>query len=149
MKKYRSFVSNLKALEDIEILFQDEVMDQRVLSFALSGAVSKFSVQMELAWKLLAELLVEEEGVAADLVRSPRGTIKEAQAAYGDSFPGDLWIAMLGARNHIVHMYGDERVRELVGMIRAQYIPAFQDLQMYITARYGVETLEAQPQQKA
>lgn len=100
MARCQKYVSNLQALAQIKTATQDAAgLGSALEPFVLSGAVSKFSMQTELGWKMLAELLAEQEGVAAEFLRGPRAVIKEAQAAYGDDFDGELWIEILKAQS--------------------------------------------------
>lgn len=145
MSRFQNYMANLRALEQVkDVLGGDVEISEANESFVLSGVVSKFAVQVELGWKLLAEVLAEKEVVAAELLRSPRGAVKEAQVAYEDDFEGDLWIEMLKARNRIVHMYDVELVRALACAVQARYIPAFQRLESFLAARYGAEALGAE-----
>lgn len=74
MKKFDNYISNLRVLEraDKECLNNE---------FIISGIIDKFSIQFELGWKTLKELL-SYEGSRAALTGSPRGVIKEAYAVY-------------------------------------------------------------------
>ena len=72
MKKFENYRSNLAVLSKAD---QEDLNN----SFIISGIIDKFSLQFELAWKVLKELL-RYEGSSAAGSGSPREILK---AAYG------------------------------------------------------------------
>ena len=128
MKKFDNYCSNLRVLEraDKEMLSNE---------FIISGIIDKFSIQFELGWKLLKELL-DYEGSRASATGSPRGIIKEAYAAY-PFFDGEIWLKMLRDRNDMAHIYNGNAAKELVGRILQAYIPEFQRLEKELRRAYG------------
>lgn len=64
MKKYDNYVSHLRVLERAD----REQLDNE---FIISGIIDKFSIQFELGWKMLKELLAFE-GSSAAVTGSPR-----------------------------------------------------------------------------
>ena len=130
MRRYDAYASALKVLSRAyEQDFDNE--------FVLSGVVDKFSLQFELGWKLLKDLL-RYEGVAEAAAGSPR-TVLKAAYRYFDFVDEETWLHMLGDRNAISHIYDGEAMRRLVGTILERYIPAFQDLARDVVQRYGSE----------
>ena len=96
MKKFKNYASNLRVLARAD---KEDLNNE----FVISGVIDKFSVQFELGWKLLKELLAYE-GSKASVTGSPRGIIKEAYAVY-PFFDGDIWLDMLKDRNDMAHIY--------------------------------------------
>jgi nucleotidyltransferase substrate binding protein (TIGR01987 family) len=89
------------------------------------GAIQRFEVAFELAWKTIKDYL-EESGVVVDPV-TPRNVIKEAFTArlLDDA---DVWIDMMLHRNLLSHTY-DIKVFEVVLQALAErYFPAFDRL---------------------
>ena len=89
------------------------------------GAIQRFEVAFELAWKTIKDYL-EESGVVVDPV-TPRNVIKEAFTArlLDDA---DIWIGMMLHRNLLSHTY-DIKVFEVVLQALAErYFPAFDRL---------------------
>ena len=89
------------------------------------GAIQRFEVAFELAWKTLRDYL-EEAGVIVNPV-TPRNVIKEAFAAklLEDA---QVWIDMMLHRNLLSHTY-DLKVFETVLMaVAARYFPALTHL---------------------
>lgn len=128
MKKYENYISHLQVLS----LADQQPLDNE---FIVSGIIDKFSIQFELGWKLLKNLLAYE-GVAASATGSPRGIIKEAYAAY-PFFDGELWLDMLKDRNNMAHIYDGAAAQSLVDRILKEYIPQFVRLDEALREHYG------------
>lgn len=128
MKKYENYANLLKSLKRAPSLDLDE-------DIVRVGIIGTFSLQFELGWKLLKTVLAYEgQPIAAS--GSPRDIIKAAYAVF-DFLDEDLWLSMLRDRNTITHVYDEEKSRELTDAIINRYIPAFQQLQDGLLARYG------------
>ena len=114
-----------------------ERADQEKLDneFIISGIIDKFSIQFELGWKMMKELLAYE-GSSATATGSPRSVIKEAYVVY-PFFDGDIWLDMLKDRNDMAHIYDGSAARELVGRILKEYIPQFVELETRLNEKYG------------
>ncbi|MCI8292607.1 MAG: nucleotidyltransferase [Hespellia sp.] len=128
MKKFENYVSNLRILEKAN---QENLNNE----FIISGIIDKFSIQFELSWKLLKELLTYE-GNKASMTGSPRSIIKEAYVVY-PFFNGDIWLDMLKDRNDMAHIYDGIAAKELVKRILEQYIPQFVALEKELIQIYG------------
>lgn len=128
MKKFENYVSHLRVLRraDKESLNNE---------FIISGIIDKFSIQFELGWKTLKELLAYE-GSRTSETGSPRSIIKEAYLIY-PFFDGDIWLSMLKDRNDMAHIYDENAAKNLVKRILEEYIPQFIKLEEEIMARYG------------
>ena len=128
MKKYDNYVSHLNVLKQAD----KEQLDN---AFIISGIIDKFSIQFELGWKVLKELLAYEGSTAA-ATGSPRGIIKEAYAVY-PFFDGELWLDMLKDRNDMAHIYDGNAAGELVERILSCYIPEFIRLERELNRQYA------------
>lgn len=128
MKKFRNYVSNLRVLQRAG---QQDLENE----FIISGIFDKFSIQFELGWKVLKELLIYE-GNKASITGSPRGIIKEAYAVY-PFFEGDIWLNMLKDRNDMTHIYDGNAAKELMSRILREYIPQFLKLEDELVRCYG------------
>ena len=128
MKKFENYVSNLRVLERAD----EENLDNE---FIVGGIIDKFSIQFELGWKLLKELLAYE-GSKASATGSPRGIIKEAYTVY-PFFDGDIWLDMLKDRNDMSHIYDRNAAKNLVKRILEKYIPQFLELERELKRVYG------------
>ena len=132
MKKFENYCSNLTVLS---------AADQQDLNneFIIGGIIDKFTIQFELGWKGLKELL-RYEGRGEANSGSPREILKTAFELY-DFVDEELWLAMLKDRNSMNHIYDGQAARDLVQTILERYIPAFQLLRASIAERYA-EQLE-------
>ena len=128
MKKYDNYVSHLNVLKQAD----KEQLDN---AFIISGIINKFSIQFELGWKVLKELLAYE-GSSAAATGSPRGIIKEAYAVY-PFFDGEIWLDMLKDRNDMAHIYDGNAAGELVERILSCYIPEFIRLERELNRQYA------------
>ena len=128
MKKYDNYVSHLNVLKQAD----KEQLDN---AFIISGIIDKFSIQFELGWKVLKELLAYE-GSSAAATGSPRGIIKEAYAVY-PFFDGEIWLDMLKDRNDRAHIYDGNAAGELVERILSCYIPEYIRLERELNRQYA------------
>lgn len=128
MKKFENYCSNLTVLS---------AADQQDLNneFIIGGIIDKFTIQFELGWKVLKELL-RYEGRGEANSGSPREILKTAFELY-DFVDEELWLAMLKDRNSMNHIYDGQAARDLVQTILERYIPAFQLLRASIAERYA------------
>ncbi|MCC7264796.1 MAG: nucleotidyltransferase substrate binding protein [Candidatus Latescibacteria bacterium] len=85
------------------------------------GAIQRFEVAFELAWKTLRDYL-EEAGVIVNPV-TPRNVIKEAHAArlLGDA---QVWIDMMLHRNLLSHTYDLKVFETVLQAVAQRYYPA-------------------------
>lgn len=127
MKKFDNFRNNLAVLSQAG---QQDLENE----FIIGGIIDKFTIQFELGWKVLKELLRYEGRIEANS-GSPREILKTAFAVY-DFIEEDVWLAMLRDRNNMSHIYDGAAARELVRVIIERYIPAFQYLQNCILERF-------------
>lgn len=108
--------------------------------FIQNGLIAKFSLQFELAWKLLQKVL-QYDGRIESASGSPRAIIKAAYSSY-DFIDEDKWLSMLDARNKALHVYNAEMAGSLVDVIIAEFIPTFDDLLASLEELYPAEVLE-------
>ena len=102
--------------------------------FIISGIIDKFSIQFELGWKVLKELL-RYEGNSIANTGSPREIIKAAYSVY-EFIDEEIWISMLRERNNMTHIYDGEAAKELVESIIKKYIPMFCTMKREIENKY-------------
>lgn len=102
--------------------------------FIVSGIIGKFSLQFELGWKVLKELM-RYEGAWED--GSPREIILRAAYQY-DLIPDeDVWLSMLRDRNDAGRIDDGASARALASRIIDEHIPEFERLQAAVEARWG------------
>lgn len=127
MKKFDNYVSNLEILKRAE----NENLENE---FIISGIIDKFSIQFELSWKVLKELL-RYEGKSAAASSSPREILKAAYELY-DFIDEGIWLEMLKSRNDMTHIYDGEAAKRLVNSILHRYIPEYIKLRNRILDKY-------------
>ena len=112
-----------------------EVCDRGVGSLSQlekEGAIQRFEVAFELAWKTLKDYL-EESGVVVNPV-TPRNVIKEAFAAklLEDA---QVWIDMMLHRNLLSHTYDIKVFEAVLQTVAERYFPAFDRLHEFFLTR--------------
>lgn len=128
MKKFENYISNLSVLSTAKA--EDLKND-----FIISGIIDKFTIQFELSWKVLKELM-RFEGKAVANTGSPREILKAAYAVYS-FIDEDIFLSMLKDRNDMSHIYDGNAAIRLVEKIINSYIPAFEKLKDDIIDYYG------------
>ncbi len=115
-----------------------EVCDRGVDSLSQlekEGAIQRFEVAFELAWKTLKDYL-EESGVVVNPM-TPRNVIKEAFAAklLQDAEDAQVWIDMMLHRNLLSHTYDIEVFEVVLQTVVERYFPAFDRLHEFFLSR--------------
>lgn len=128
MKKFDNYSSALETLKQAK----DQDLENE---FVQGGVISKFSLQFELGWKLMKELL-KYEGDKTAATGSPREIIKAAYAYY-DWMDEEIWLQMLRDRNDTAHIYDAALAEQLVATIIDRYIPEFERMGSNVAARYA------------
>ncbi len=133
MAKYENYLSNLAVLRNAP---EQDLTNE----FIQSGIIDKFTLQFELAWKLLQKALAYEGRLDA-ATGSPRGILKAAYATY-DFIEEGTWLAMLDDRNAAQHVYDSALAERLVNSILDAYLPAFEQLQADLEGIYEEDLLQ-------
>lgn len=128
MKKFDNYSSALETLRQSK----DQDLENE---FVRGGIIAKFSLQFELGWKLLKELM-KYEGDRVAATGSPREIIKAAYAYY-DWMDEEIWLHMLRDRNDTAHIYDAELAERLVATIIDQFIPESERMNDNIAERYA------------
>lgn len=117
MKKLDNFSKCLNVLRHA-----DFVMARQDVIYCM-GVRCQFNLTFELAWKAISEVL-RLHGVEGAAAGSPREIL---QLAYRHGFINDeaAWLMMLKKRNMAAHIYDEEKVDEMLLLIRDSFIEAF------------------------
>ncbi len=117
MKKLDNFSNCLNSLKSVDFEFANENDIYR------TGVIGQFNLTFELAWKALQAVLREHGAEGAD-TGSPREIL---QLGYKLGFVEDsaVWLTMLKKRNASVHIYDEDKIDELLLLIRDSFTPAF------------------------
>ncbi len=117
MKKLDNFSNCLNILKnaDFELAGNNDIYR--------TGVIGQFNLTFELAWKALQAIL-RLHGAEGAETGSPREIL---QLGYRLGFVNDsaVWLLMLKKRNTSVHIYDEEKIDELILLIRDSFIPAF------------------------
>lgn len=132
MRKFDNYCSNLAVLEKA---YNEDITNE----FIISGIIAKFSIQFELGWKVLKELILYE-GSSLGKTGSPREIIKESYRIF-DFIDETVWLHMLKDRNDTSHIYNGDMAKELAARILKEYIPAFVLIRENILSKYKDELL--------
>lgn len=127
MSKFDYYKNSLKLLKNAP---QQDLNNE----FIISGIIDKFSLQFELGWKVLKELLLYE-GVSAGKTGSPREIIKAAYQTFDFMHEG-VWLSMLKERNDTSHIYDGNAAKKLVKKILEDYIGEFAQMEEKIEEKY-------------
>ena len=86
----------------------------------IDGAIKRFELCYELAWKLIKEALADR-GI---ICKNPRDCFKQA---YANELIQDqkIWLKMIEDRNLLVHSYDASISRGIFEDIKEEYLPAF------------------------
>ena len=116
MKKLDNFSNCLNSLKGVDFEFANENDIYR------TGVIGQFNLTFELAWKALQAVLREHGAEGAD-TGSPREIL---QLGYKLGFVEDsaVWLTMLKKRNASVHNYDEDKIDELLLLIRDSFTPA-------------------------
>lgn len=117
MKKFDNFSNCLNVLKSADFGFANDNEIYR------TGVIGQFNLTFELAWKALQAVMRVHGADSAD-TGSPREIL---QLGYKLRFVNDsaVWLLMLKMRNTAVHMYDEDKIDELLLLIRDSFIPAF------------------------
>lgn len=121
MKKLDNFSNCLNILKHADFSLADSDDIYR------TGIIGQFNLTFELAWKALQEVM-KLHGMAKAETGSPREIL---QLGYKIGFLNDtaVWLLMLKNHNIAVHMYNEDKIDEMVLLIRDSFIPAFSALE--------------------
>lgn len=127
MKKVDNFSSCLNVLKNADFEFTNDDEIYR------TGVIGQFNLTFELAWKALQEVLRVHGAEGAD-TGSPREIL---QLGYKLGFVDDsaVWLLMLKKCNTAAHIYDEDKIDEMILLIRDSFIPAFNILEKTLKDR--------------
>ncbi len=121
MKKLDNFSNCLNILKnaDFEFAYNNDIY--------MTGVIVQFNRTFELAWKALQAIL-RLHGAEGAQTGSPMEIL---QLGYKLGFVNDsaVWLLMLKKRNNSVYVYDEEKIDEMILLIRDSFIPAFAELE--------------------
>lgn len=115
-KRFGSFKKSLRALQEAR---ERDLND----SFVISGTGAKFSITLDLSWKVMKDILVQYYMITDFPTGSPREVLRKAFEL--KMIDDDIWMEMLKVRNEFTHDYDGEIVKEFCEKIVFVYIERF------------------------
>ena len=113
------FNSFCKSLDNLKI----SVNADKTEVFVLPATVQNYNLTMDLAWKVMKELLTEYYGVIDFATGSPRQVLRQAFAT--EMIYDDVWLEMLNIRNKLAHDYDGEIANKYFELITGDYCKQF------------------------
>lgn len=121
------FSNYQKALAQMKEFFEQPRLNRR----EEQGLIKAFEYTYELAWNTLKDFL-EYQGIG-EIVGS-RDTFRKAFSE-GVVTDGHVWMRMIESRNKTTHTYNEQTAQEIVEDVRAEYFPAFCELEKTLVSR--------------
>ena len=114
----------LTDFESALLRLEEALMREYFEELERDGVIQRFEFTFELAWKTLSDYLQEQGFVEAI---SPKRAIQEAfqQKLFTN---GDVWLAMLGDRNTMSHLYSQSDSEKIFENIKDRYVVALREL---------------------
>lgn len=117
INRYRSFCSSLSGLEQLRGRDTED-------EFVISGAVQKFSLTLDISWKVMKDILLNYHKLSDFAAGSPRETLRKAFEV--GLIDDDIWMHMLDDCNNLTHDYDGRLAKTAVITIRDEYLPVFE-----------------------
>lgn len=121
-KYYKRFASFSRSLDALAEARTRDLSD----SFVISGTGAKFCITLDLAWKVLKDIILQYYMVSGFAAGSPREVLRKAFEL--NLISGDVWMEMLKVRNEFTHDYDGQIVERYCKIIVNQYIDVFYEM---------------------
>lgn len=116
IRRYESFKRSLDALAEAR---ERDMTD----SFVLSGTGAKFSITLDLAWKVMKDIIVQYYEITDFVLGSPKEVMKKAFQVR--LIQDDIWLQMLKDRNELAHDYDGVIIKSICKNITGKYLDLF------------------------
>ena len=116
IRRYESFKRSLDALAEAR---ERDMSD----SFVLSGTAAKFSITLDLAWKVMKDIIVQYYEITDFILGSPKEVMKKAFQVR--LIQDDVWLEMLKMRNELAHDYDGVIIKGACKIIIGKYLDLF------------------------
>lgn len=131
--RFRNYSRALSLLrEAIEEMKEAKRTGGTFSDLEMEGTIQRFEYTWELAWNVLKDYL-QYEGVTLSEI-TPKTVIRAAFRANVIA-DGETWMQALDARNKMSHTYDFEKFEEVIEQVRKDYLPAFEDMHIYLLER--------------
>jgi nucleotidyltransferase substrate binding protein (TIGR01987 family) len=99
-------------------------------SFVLSGTGAKFSITLDLSWKVMKDVIVQYYEITDFILGSPKEVMKKAFEV--KLIHDDIWLEMLKVRNELAHDYDGIILKNACQKIIGDYIDKFYEFRQTI-----------------
>lgn len=114
INRFNSYKNSLASLIEAKDLDKNN-------SFILSGTAMKYNLTVDIAWKLMSDIIREEHKITDFATGSPKETLKKAKSL--GIIEDDIWLNMIDDRNNLTHDYDYKLIDNLFDVIINEYIP--------------------------
>lgn len=114
INRFNSYKNSLASLIEAKDLDKNN-------SFILSGTAMKYNLTVDIAWKLMSDIIREEHKITDFASGSPKETLKKAKSL--GIIEDDIWLNMIDDRNNLTHDYDYKLIDNLFDVIINEYIP--------------------------
>lgn len=126
LKYSNRFNSFCKSLDNLKASIHADRSD----FFVLPATIQNYNLTMDLAWKVMKELLTQYHGVTDFAAGSPKQVLKQAFAT--EMISDDIWLEMLNTRNKLAHDYDGEIANKYFEIIIGDYYKQFDNFKHYV-----------------
>ena len=125
IRRYESFKRSLDALSEAK---ERDMTD----SFVLSGTGAKFCITLDLAWKVMEDIIVQHYAITDFVLGSPKEVIRKAFQV--NLLDDDAWLEMLKLRNELAHDYDEVIIKNACQKIISTYLDLFYEFRKTVDA---------------
>lgn len=118
--RFNSYKNSLTSLAEAKTLDKNN-------SFVLSGTAMKYNLTVDIAWKLMSDIIREEHKITDFATSSPKETLKKAKSL--GIIQDDIWLNMIDDRNNLTHDYDYKLIDNLFDVIINKYIPILKEFE--------------------
>ena len=129
-QRLNNFQSALARLTDAVMLSRQRPLS----SLEQQGLIQRFEFTHELAWKVMKDYVVEQDG--ADRIGGSKDATRFALAR-GLIGNGEGWMEMIISRNLSTHTYNETTANQVAQSVVSVYLELFQDFSSEMRSRCG------------
>ncbi len=116
-KRFQSFKNSLDALSEARVRNLED-------SFVLSGTGAKFTITMDLSWKVMKDIIVQYHMISDFPIGSPREVLRKAFET--GLIDDEIWVEKLQVRNKISEEDDGKILKKYCEKIVGIYIEIFE-----------------------
>ena len=129
-QRFNNFRAAMTRLADAVLLSQQRPLS----SLEQQGLIQSFEFTHELAWKVMKDYVVEQDG--ADRIGGSKDATRFALAR-GLIGNGEGWMEMISSRNLSTHTYNEATANQVAQRVVSVYLKLFQNFSAEMQSRCG------------